>query len=79
MYAGILFGGIGIQVGTHQFQMVQYLIGIAAHSGFKQQVLDEVRQAVFTVRLVACAGIYHKAAMRYGRCYGLVQQADAVL
>ena len=45
MYAGIFFGGIGIQVGAYQFKPVQYLVGAAFFGFLKQQVFNKMRQA----------------------------------
>jgi hypothetical protein len=63
--AGVFFGGIGIQVGANHFEVVQYLFGIAAFGGFKQQMLNEMGEPVFALSLIARASVNNEAAMCY--------------
>ena len=76
----VLLRGIGVELTSHRIQAVQDVKGLPLVGAFKQGVLNEMRNAGFTLRsyFVPRACIDDQSAMRYGAVHMFVDDPKPV-
>ena len=63
MNPGLLFRGKCVKLTAHGIESAQDVKGFSFHCSLEQTVLDEVRQSVLIIRLIATARANHESAV----------------